>query len=348
MPQSAASCLGNENKTKTTTMSKKINLTIPEPCLESWDAMTKTFNGKFCGSCSKEVIDFSTMSDAQLIAYFQKPAGTVCGRFHEQQLNHEMILPKKPLPWAKYFFSVALPAFLFSFKANAQMGRVKAKVDTVNMPTHFPMALGMVSSGAKVSTIDSIKGTVRDTNGAPIAYATVMIDGKNIGTSCNAQGEFFLLNKEKSPVFINVSAVGYETQVIMAKGSSMNITLSQPLMGLVGTVGGVVVVRSSRKSKKVPLIERIADAVFTRFKVYPNPARSGSKVVVEWKKGETGDYTANLVSFAGQVVQSKEVVIESKAQLIMIDIPVTAPGTYVLSFRNKRSGKVYSQQVVVQ
>ena len=43
--------------------------TIPSPCTESWDCMTSTKEGRFCQSCEKTVVDFTRMSDAELLAH---------------------------------------------------------------------------------------------------------------------------------------------------------------------------------------------------------------------------------------------------------------------------------------
>ena len=331
-------------------MSKRIHFSIPEPCHESWDAMTKTYNGKFCGSCSKEVVDFSTMTDTQVLSYFKKPAGTVCGRFREEQLNHELVMPKKPLPWAKYFFSIALPAFLFSFKANAQTGKVKPNVDTVDLqnidlPARLVGRMGFVATSPQIATIDTIKGQVLSATGEPIPHATVLLKGSKAATTTDLAGNFSLKNRRAETATIIVTAIGYDAKEIVVQSPYTIVTLPQN-EGM--ALGIVVVTNIRRKPKTIPLLERIADTVFTKFKVYPNPVRSGSSVVVEWKKGEPGDYTANLVTIAGQLVHTKAVAIETKSQLVKLDLPVVVAGVYVLSFKNGKTGKVYSQQLIIQ
>src|SRR5882672_521370 len=99
-------------------MGKQIQLNIPEPCHEDWDKMNPVEKGRFCDSCQKQVIDFTNMSDVQLATFFKKPStGSVCGRFYQDQLDREMGIPRKRIPWIKYFFQIALPAFLVSAKA---------------------------------------------------------------------------------------------------------------------------------------------------------------------------------------------------------------------------------------
>ena len=77
-------------------MNKKLHLSIAQPCHENWDGMTQTEKGKFCGSCQKQVVDFSKMGDNQIAEFFKKPTtGSVCGRFMSDQLEHAYEIPKK-------------------------------------------------------------------------------------------------------------------------------------------------------------------------------------------------------------------------------------------------------------
>ena len=39
---------------------------IENPCTEDWDKMDQTSVGKFCSNCSKNVIDFSKLTDSEI------------------------------------------------------------------------------------------------------------------------------------------------------------------------------------------------------------------------------------------------------------------------------------------
>jgi hypothetical protein len=123
-------------------MGKHIQLSITDPCHENWDSMNKAEQGRFCTSCQKQVVDFTSMSDSQLAAFFKKPIqslskdGSVCGRFFQDQLDRNVEIPRKRIPWVKYFFQFALPAFLMSAKAAAQ-GNVIVKSMPVIAENHL-------------------------------------------------------------------------------------------------------------------------------------------------------------------------------------------------------------------
>ena len=76
---------------KSTAMKEQTYFHIPEPCHENWDNMTPQDKGRFCASCSKQVVDFSLMSDQQVLNYFKNATGKTCGRFANDQLQRPMI-----------------------------------------------------------------------------------------------------------------------------------------------------------------------------------------------------------------------------------------------------------------
>lgn len=45
-----------------------MKITIPTPCHEDWSKMSPSERGRFCGSCKKEVHDFTGKSDEHVIA----------------------------------------------------------------------------------------------------------------------------------------------------------------------------------------------------------------------------------------------------------------------------------------
>jgi hypothetical protein len=66
---------------------KAFTLSIAKPCHEDWDAMSPEKNGKFCASCSKVVVDFTSMSQELIEAYFKNSKGNLCGKFKKSQLE---------------------------------------------------------------------------------------------------------------------------------------------------------------------------------------------------------------------------------------------------------------------
>lgn len=67
-------------------MERNFKITIPEPCHENSDKMTPKDNGRFCLSCSKTVVDFTTMLPEEIQQYFISHKN-VCGKLKSEQLS---------------------------------------------------------------------------------------------------------------------------------------------------------------------------------------------------------------------------------------------------------------------
>ena len=145
-------------------MAKKIQLNIPEPCHEDWDGMTPVEKGKFCGSCQKQVIDFSNMSDRELAQFFKKPStGSVCGRFMTDQLERDLDIPKKRIPWLRYFFTMAIPAFFLSLKSVASKTQGQIRVNKSGIDTSGKRIYDDLKTMGLVRRPPSIRPFTKDT-----------------------------------------------------------------------------------------------------------------------------------------------------------------------------------------
>lgn len=87
-------------------MENQLKISIPSPCHENLSLMDNTENGKFCLSCQKEVIDFTKMTDEEIVLYFDKKksgAAKVCGTFRaDQVLEKEKMIE---IPIQTYFYA---------------------------------------------------------------------------------------------------------------------------------------------------------------------------------------------------------------------------------------------------
>jgi hypothetical protein len=68
-------------------------LRIKNPCNQSWDAMKVLERERFCSLCSKNVIDFTQMSDKDMYSYFKNNTGNVCGKLNTRQLESHFEKP---------------------------------------------------------------------------------------------------------------------------------------------------------------------------------------------------------------------------------------------------------------
>ncbi len=351
-------------------MSKKIQLSIAEPCHENWENMSPVDKGKFCGSCQKQVVDFSHMSDRQVAEFFKKPStGSVCGRFMTDQLEREIEIPKKRIPWVKYFFTIALPAFFISKSSAQDVSKAKPATDTskVSIPR---ITLGLVMPKleekpvckdtmenlikGKVAFVKPtpITGKVIAENGEVIPGASVIIKGTKIGMATGEDGSFSLLpGNNWSKIILVVSNILCETKEVLVDKSSYqaNTGLEIKLTEVQYELMGAVVCTVSKKTEEITIIpEIIKDADTKTFKAYPNPVVSGTNLTIEWKQKEEGYYTLQLLNLSGQNVHRQEIWLDAETRSATADVPFVSAGNYFLVLTNKKTGKKYSEKIIIQ
>jgi len=71
-------------------MKRKASFTIPKPCDQQWSDMTPNINGRHCDTCNITLLDFSQLTDAQIIERL-KLSRHVCVRATQSQLDRPLI-----------------------------------------------------------------------------------------------------------------------------------------------------------------------------------------------------------------------------------------------------------------
>lgn len=331
--------------TKETLLMKKIMLSISNPCHERWDQMTQVEKGKFCASCQKTVVDFTGMNDRQLAEFFKKANDSTCGLFYQDQLNRNITVPRKRIPWIKYFFQFSLPAFLVSIKTYGQTKNV-VKGDTV---------VCLRATMGKVARLETIKEENRQIHGKivseknePVPYTTVAKKGTNIATVTDSSGNFSLHVPVKGDCILEVSAVGFGPKEVFVTDPSINITLQPIRLDEVCVTMGLVATTTSRKAEKIPVFKRLIDTAFKKFSVYPNPVRRNSNMKIDLKKLEQGQYTVSIISMSGEVVQTEEMTIEKNSQGVDFHLNELTAGTYLVHVFNRKTAVSYTERIMVE
>jgi Secretion system C-terminal sorting domain len=319
-----------------TLLMKKVHLSIPKPCNENWDTMTPADKGRFCGSCQKAVIDFTKMSDRQIAEFFKKPPPSVCGHFYQDQLERGIELPRKRIPWIKYFFQFSLPAFLFSMRTGAQTGKVALKGDTVVSP-YCPTKTSAKNVAAPA---DSLK---KDSHKIPL---------KKI--------------EKRRAVLVKTKSIDFPNQLEVSQNQFEKIPEIKPTPviketcfseSFTGVLGGVVVVsvRTNHQTKAMRLLKdttvrakKLIDTVLKKFSVYPNPAQRNSSLNISLTKMDAGKYTISIINLAGEIVQTEEVWIENKKQILSFHLKDIAAGAYFVHLFNRKTAASYSEKIIIE
>lgn len=332
-------------------MGKRVQLTIPEPCHENWDNMKPADKGRFCDSCHKNVVDFTGMSDAQVLAFFNKPStGSICGRFMKDQLNRDMEIQRKRIPWLKYFFQFSIPAFLVT-KSYAQGGPMLIKKDQQVIVKDTVSTCDFFVKGEYVKKPGTIlKGRVLGASGEPIYHATISIEKMDYSTVSDGDGYFNLRYENiNRKIRLLVSSIGYKKREMKLNLKKMSSSITVTLDPEPVIYAGMVVPYPLKKAKPKTqgLIQMIADTL-SRFRIFPNPATPNTSVNIAWKKLPEGYYHLQLLDLSGKNLYHREVWIDDKARLLNLEVPSLAAGNYYLRVTNKETGKGYTEKLMIQ
>ncbi|MBS1611522.1 MAG: carboxypeptidase-like regulatory domain-containing protein [Bacteroidetes bacterium] len=230
-----------------------LQVSIPKPCHEDWAKMTPTQCGAFCQACQKEVVDFSRMSEAEIVDRLSKASGKVCGRIPATMLNRELVKHEPDLAWYSWKkWAVAAGVLLGagSAKGNTYSDTItKPKIDTVVLEpvivaescNDAPRVIGMLVERvepikvlqplSKKDTI-TVRGRITDINNEPVDMAFIIIDTTTY-TYTDIDGYYALAIPQvyhNKAVELHVRYVGYSDTafvVVANESKKQDIKLTQ-------------------------------------------------------------------------------------------------------------------------
>ena len=203
-------------------MKKKYTLKIADPCQENWQKMKPNEAGKFCNLCSKNVIDFSHLSDNEVIRLIEKSNGNLCGRLNQNQLNRPLI-ETKSTPVNTRFHQVLAGLLLISNQngLNAQSNNQK----NIKIENSFETKID-TSTNFKSYIEKTIGGIITDSiTNEPIIFADISIENTILKTTSDINGNFqFDLSKNlaSDTIIMKVKSYGYKEKTFMLSNLTLN------------------------------------------------------------------------------------------------------------------------------
>jgi hypothetical protein len=226
-------------------MKPTINISVPTPCHEKWEDFTPATGGRHCSSCDKVVVDFSKMSDSDIIEFFKQRNMGACGRFRPDQLR-DYSLPqneKRRRGWQHVWASLAGATLIMLSKetlAQERVGRVVVPTTWQQQPEYSDtVTVGKISvEGVVISKEDNME----------LPGVNVVVKGTVYGTVTDADGKFKLEDKVAAGDVLVFSFVGLTTQEVMiteTNAASLRIEMDSDKLALGGiVVGGVQTTRT--------------------------------------------------------------------------------------------------------
>ncbi|MBK7883748.1 MAG: hypothetical protein IPJ81_08070 [Chitinophagaceae bacterium] len=236
-----------------------IQISIPEPCHESWQLMTPTEKGRFCSACAKEVIDFSKMTDDEVLNYFtKKTTADVCGRVLPGQLNRNIAKPVTIAQKVTWYWKYLVAAVLLFTKVpakaqNSKVGEIST-TPTNQQTCNTTRGTIAVKPAVKDTAVNEIyKGKIVDANGKGIPGATIKkLTETGVGVITDTAGNFIIaINKNSIPV-VEISHKSFMPKRVTFSSIDNNIIQLNEMQHLLGMVSGINITTEKKPDDNFP------------------------------------------------------------------------------------------------
>lgn len=166
-----------------------MNLSINNPCTESFAKFASTEAGGFCQSCQKEVVDFTKMTEPEILHYFANRPTQTCGYFHQSQLKSyaEVVPPKRK--WATNLVGTGLLSFSLFTVFPIAKGHAQTIEPFATLEVNANEREKKTTSDVKDSEF-SVEGIVVDDSDEPIMGVSIIIKNTTRGMLTNEDGKF--------------------------------------------------------------------------------------------------------------------------------------------------------------
>ncbi len=212
---------------------KNLHLQIPKPCHENWQRMLPEAGGRHCLACQKTVVDFTVMTDTEIVSFFKAKPALVCGRFRKEQLAPQLVTSKPAANWKAYLLAFAATLALKSMMTD----EAEAQVQTEQRQPKPETLIGKIAVEPLVNEAFTVTGKIKDEKTKEsLPGVSIAIKGTNRGTTTNANGEFSLPEVKNGDVLVT-SYIGYLTEERMVQfNPSLTIGLRPDTTTLAGEV----------------------------------------------------------------------------------------------------------------
>ena len=177
-------------------MKREYIVLIENPCEKIvWANMENSASGKFCDLCSKNVIDFSVLSDTEIIKVIENPSRDICAKMSPFQTNR---LLSNQSERKNFHVNKTITTLLLveSIKGTFASEQHVTKQDQIVVSSNYNSFEKFPNKTSQVAT-DSLKKTIsgiiiNENTDETLDYEYVFIEGTNISAVTDTLGNFTL------------------------------------------------------------------------------------------------------------------------------------------------------------
>ena len=213
----------------------KYRLKIENPCEEDWNKMSMTEGGRFCLHCSKTVMDFTQLSDREILHIIKNSPDGICGRLRADQQNRDFVIERETSGFRLTFSKIAASLLLIGIPEAVSAQATKQETSITGIAPIKKKAPSNPTAKKKLPvqhTHTVITGCILDNKTSyPLAEATVFIKNTSIFVKTDSEGYFTLplplnLLKDSTTVLCRHSSY-YERDIVLKPYCFNKIYLKQ-------------------------------------------------------------------------------------------------------------------------
>lgn len=293
---------------------------IPEPCHEDWNKMQPDDKGKFCGSCSKSVFDFSNKTDNEIKDILIAHKGQhVCGHFKKSQVNRPLNisinlsdLPKNVSIAKAFAIALFLSFGTMLFSCTTLDGK---KIDTIEMAntiTNETVPPDTLMELGKVAVSGNVKCTEETVDGG-LKFEEVIVEQPPV------------INNPPDSLFFTEPIMG----IMVIEPEPLDTVITEPVPLIPKTT-----------------IEEVINKKASEFSVYPNPTTG--EFVIKYEVLKRADVRIDISDLKGALLKT---VVNVPGQFegkynIPVNLNYLPNGIYIVDLNN--DGKRSTQKIVIE
>ena len=230
---------------------QQVTLKIGTPCGQRWYEMTQNDRGRLCSQCSKTVIDFTHLTDSEIIKIINQSQDKLCGRLSARQLNR-CITTKQQTNYSTFYKVVLGLLFIGNTqRSNAEMGQEIPKYEVSDVSTKPNLEIE-----PSVTVSDTLKSTIYgkvidEATKEPILFASVTIKNTDIGVTTDIEGKFNITIPENittDTITLVVRYVGYEnTEMTIDRKNLTTVTEILVISTEAVLMGDMIIIEKQKK-----------------------------------------------------------------------------------------------------
>ena len=166
-----------------------------------------------------------------------------------------------------------------------------------NLFIKVAMTVALLAAGLTAYAQSTVTGTVKDAAGDGIVGANVFVQGTNNGTVADVDGSF-TLNNVRTGASIEISCIGYSSQVVVYNGQPIHVVLEEDSTMLEGTVVTALGIKRSTKALGYAMTELKSDELNANL-INPVSALQGKVAGVEINQSDGGMFGHNKILIRG-------------------------------------------------